>query len=154
MYRKASEVADAVMIYDGIHSGFENGEIKARQMKPFVDAAQLAVRGEIFFGMTHSEIDPIAYAGTTATANYLIAAVGAERRPLDPVRDAPLHLDLESMKGAVSKSREIALVPTSEARKGNFWVVGYRGDTKEAHMAHLFQMGSTLLPVLVKRWSR
>jgi hypothetical protein len=56
------------------------------------------------------------------------------------------------MKGAVSKRLEKRMEPTSEARKGSLHVVGYRGDTKEHHMAHLFQMGATLLPELVARW--
>ena len=151
--RKRQDPLDAILIYDGIHCGWEGGVLNPRQMKPFVQAAQSAARGEIYFGITHSDIDPKTYASSTATADYLIDAVGAKSGPLDPVIDAPSYLELESMKGAVAKRREKSMEPTSEARIGNFHVTGYRGETKEHHMAHLFQMGATLLPELVARWS-
>jgi hypothetical protein len=160
--RKRRDPLDAILIFDGIHCGWDDSAarplgggraLNPRQMKPFADAAESAARGEIYFGITHSDIDPKAYASTTATAEYLIEAVGADARALDPVIDAPRYLDLESMKGAVAKRREKAMEPVSEARKGSFHVTGYKGETKEHHMAHLFQMGATLLPELAERWS-
>ncbi len=150
--RRKEDTLDAVLVFDGIHCGWENGELNHRQMKPFATMAEQASERHIFFGITHSEIDPKAYASTTATADYLVSHVGAGRSPLDPARDAPAYLELESMKGAVSKKLEKHMEPTTEAKKGLFVVRGYRGDTKEHHMAHLFQMGATLLPELVARW--
>ncbi len=150
--RRKQDQLDAVLIFDGIHCGWENGELNHRQMRPFALAAEQAVRAEILFGITHSDIDPKAYASTMATASYLLAHTGAERAPLDPGKDAPAYLELASMRGAVSKKLEKRMEPTSEARKGRFHVLGYRGDTKEHHMAHLFQMGATLLPELAARW--
>lgn len=151
--RKESSI-DAVLVLDGIHCGWENGELNHRQMKPFATVAEQAAKGQMLFSITHSEIDPVTYASTSATADYLIASAGASRSPSDPQRDTPLYLELESMKGAVSKKLEKQMVPTSEARRGLFHVRGYRGETKEHHMAHLFQMGATLLPELVARWTR
>ncbi len=151
--RKGRDDLDAVPVLDGIHGSWDEGHLNAAQMRPFTQLAQRAAAGQIYFGITHSEIDPLAYAGSTATADYLIASVGATRQPLDAVRDAPPYLSLESMKGAVSKQREKKMEPTGEARIGTFHVTGYRGDLKEHHMAHLFQMGATLLPELVQRWS-
>lgn len=151
--RKGGEHLDAVLILDGIHGSLDDGKLNALQMRPFSRIAERAAKGEIYFGITHSEIDPIAYAGTSVTASYMIAAAGTERAPLDPQRDAPRYLSLESMKGAVSKQREKTMEPTSEAKIGTFHVLGYKGETKEHHMAHLFQMGATLLPELVARWS-
>lgn len=143
---------DAVLIFDGIHCGWEGGVLNQRQLRPFSDLGVSAAKGDLYFGITHSTIDPKAYASTTATADFVIAAAGAERRTLNPESDAPTYLDLESMKGAVAKRLEKRMEPTSEARRGDLHVIGYRGDTKEHHMAHLFQMGATLLPELAARW--
>lgn len=151
--RKEQDDLDAVLIFDGIHGSLEDGKLNDLQMGPFRRAAQRAARGEIYFGMTHSEIDPITYAGTKITADYLIAAAGTERTELDPIADQPPYLELSSMRGAVSKRLEKKMEPTGEARIGTLHIVGYRGETKEHHMAHLFQMGATLLPELVARWS-
>lgn len=151
--RRGREHLDAILIFDGIHGSLDEGRLNALQMKPFTTVAQRAAKGEMYFGMTHSAIDPRAYAGTTMTADYLINAVGAERHPLDSVKDAPGYLQLASMEGAVSKLRAKTMEPTSEATLGTFHVTGYRGEEKEHHMAHLFQMGATLLPELVARWS-
>lgn len=152
--RRGRERLDAVLMMDGIHAGWESdGSLKRLQMRPFAKVAERAARGDIYFGLTHSQIDPIAYGSSTASADYLIAHVGAERIKLDRNLDAPVYLDLESMKGAVSKRREKKMEPTSEARVGTLHVIGYRGETKEHHMAHLFQAGATLLPELALRWS-
>lgn len=151
--RRGVDDLDAVLILDGIHGSLEDGKLNPLQMRPFSRVAEKAAKGEMYFGITHSEIDPIAYAGTKITADYLINAAGAERHTLDPELDAPKYLSLESMKGAVSKRLEKSMVPVSEARIGTMHVTGYRGETKEHHMAHLFQMGATLLPELVARWS-
>ena len=123
-----------------------------RQLKPFADAAERAKNGEIYFGITHSAIDPKTYASTSATADYLVNSVGASWVARDAQKDAPNYLRLESMKGAVPPRLEKTMEPTREARIGSFHVLGYRGETKEHHMAHLFQMGATLLPELVARW--
>ncbi len=150
--RRGHDPLDAILILDGIHAGWEDGALNRRQMKPFAEAADRAKRGEIYFGITHSAIDPKAYASTTLTADYLLASVDLSPLARDPVADAPKYLTLESMKGAVSKKHEKTMEPTREGWTGSFHVVGYKGETKEHHMAHLFQMGATLLPDLVKRW--
>ena len=152
--RRGKDPLDAILILDGIHAGWEAGALNARQLKPFADAAERAKKGEIYFGITHSAIDPKTYASTSATADYLVSGVGASWMPRDAERDAPQYLRLESMKGAVPPRLEKTMEPTREARVGSFHVIGYRGETKEHHMAHLFQMGATLLPELVARWSR
>ena len=51
-----------------------------------------------------------------------------------------------------AKKLEKRMEPVSEATVGSFHVRGYRGNTPEHHMAHLFQMGATVLPELVQRW--
>ncbi|MFO0550834.1 MAG: hypothetical protein U0271_20765 [Polyangiaceae bacterium] len=150
--RRGTDMLDALLVFDGIHAGWEGGKLNPRQMKPFVDFAKLAASGKVYFGITHSNIDPIDYASTRETSSYLLDAVGAVRETRDPRRDGPPYLDLASMRGAVSKKLEKHMEPTSEARIGSFHVTGYRGNTKEHHMAHLFQMGATLLGELAARW--
>ena len=153
--RRGREDLDAILVFDGIHAGWEGDVLNPRQMKPFVDLAKRAAfGGEIYFGMTHSAIDPMTYAGTEVTAKHLVKQVGATMEPRDAAQDAPAYVSLESMKGAVSKKLEKTMMPTNEARKLNFRVLGYEGETKEHHMAHLFQMSATLLPDLRARWAR
>lgn len=147
--RRGHEDLDAILSLDGIHCGWEMGQLNARQMAPFASAAKKAAAGDILFSITHSAIDPRAYASTTATADYLLQAVGGRRAEPAP---APGYLSLASMKGAVARDREKTMEPTSEARVGGLVVRGYRGETPEHHMAHLFQMAATVLPDLVQRW--
>lgn len=153
--RKGRDDLDAVLIFDGIHAGWEEGALNHRQLRPFADFARRAANGgDVYFGITHSAIDPVTYASTTSTADYLLASVDLNRTEQDPIKDQGAYLELESMKGAVSKKLEKKMEPTSFAKKNAFHVYGFRGETKEHHMAHLFQMGATLLPELRDRWSR
>jgi hypothetical protein len=147
------ESLDAILILDGIHCGFaqENPrELNTRILSPFLDATHRAAEGRILFSITHSEIDPIAYAGTSRTAQYLLDVAHGKRG--EPRSAAPEHLQLRAAEGAVSRALEKWMEPVSEATVGTFHVRGYRGNTPEHHMAHLLQMGATVLPELVARW--
>ncbi len=147
--RRGHEDLDAILSLDGIHCGFEGGGLNPRQLAPFAAAAKRAAAGELLFSITHSAIDPRAYASTTATADYLLAAVGGHRGAPD---EAPAYLSLESMKGAVAKDREKKMEPTGSAHVGELVVRGFKGEEPEHHMAHLFQMAATVLPDLTARW--
>ncbi len=147
------ESLDAVLVLDGIHCGFaeENpGALNARILSPFLDATRRAAEGEILFSITHSEIDPIAYAGADLTAGYLLDVVHGTRG--EPQEGPPPHLVIRAAEGAVAKALEKWMEPMSEARVGTFHVRGYRGNTPEHHMAHLLQMGATVMPELAARW--
>jgi hypothetical protein len=147
------ESLDAVLVLDGIHCGFAEDNPKAlnvRIVSPFLGATRRAAEGEILFSITHSEIDPIAYAGTYLTAGYLLDVVHGTRG--EPQEGPPPHLKLRAAEGAVSKALEKRMKPISEARVGKFHVRGYRGNTPEHHMAHLLQMGATVMPELAARW--
>jgi hypothetical protein len=149
---RGTESLDAVLVLDGIHCGYleENPKaLNAMIISPFLGAARRAAEGKILFSITHSEIDPVAYAGTYLTAGYLLEAVHATRG--EP-QAAPEHVQLRSAEGAVSKKLEKWMEPTSDTTVGSFHVRGYRGNTPEHHMAHLLQMGATVLPELVQRW--
>lgn len=130
---------DAVLLADGLHAGFEYGEKQERrvsvdQMAPFMAFADEAVGRRKLFAVTHSAITT-PYASTTETADFLLAQVGVERRP---VTEAPLRA------GMAARSR---------ADTGHFHVTGFPGGNEAAHCDHLFAMGETLLPYLKERWS-
>ncbi len=147
-----TETLDAVFVLDGIHCGFLDDEKKALNVMiiaPFVTAARRAAEGDFLFSITHSEIDPGAYAGTWRTADHLLDVVHGTRGAPSP---APEHLSLRAAEGAVAKRLEKHMEPLSEATVGSFHVRGYRGNTPEHHMAHLLQMGATVMPELVERW--
>jgi hypothetical protein len=143
---------DAIFVLDGIHCGYLEENPRALNVgiiSPFLDAAKQAAEGKFLFSITHSEIDPGLYAGTSRTAGYLLDAVHGQRG--EP-GEAPEHVQLRAAEGAVSKKLEKWMEPISEARVGSFHVRGYRGNTPEHHMAHLLQMGATSMPELVERW--
>lgn len=143
---------DAAFVLDGIHCGYleENPRaLNVRIISPFLTAAKQAAEGKFLFSITHSDITPEGYAGTSATSGYLLDAVHGRRGEPGP---APEHIQLRAAEGAVSKKLEKHMDPESEARVGSFHVRGYHGNTPEHHMAHLLQMGATIMPELVERW--
>ncbi|AUX28668.1 MULTISPECIES: hypothetical protein [Sorangium] len=153
--RRGIDALDAILVTDGIHCGFvpdHPSGLNTLQLASFARAAQLAAAGQVLFTITHSEIDPIAYASSSATANYLLGA--AAGHPVERSRslEAPPHLRLRAAEGAVSRKLEKQMIPTTEAAVGELHVRGFRGNTPEHHMAHLLQMASTVLPELVERW--
>lgn len=153
--RRGVDPLDAVLITDGIHCGFmpqRPSGLNELQLESFARAARLAASGRLLFTITHSEIDPVTYASTSATANYLLEA--AAGGPVERViaLDAPPHLRLRAAEGAVSRRLEKQMIPTTEASVGDLHVRGFEGNTAEHHMAHLLQMAATVLPELVDRW--
>ena len=154
--RKGKDPLDAILVMDGIHTGFVGGDpavLNAMNIAPFLNAARSAASEQLLFTITHSAVEPVGYASTTATANLLIDAVKGHREPVDP-SDAPEHVKLLAAEGAVSKKLEKRMEPETEVRVGDFHVRGYRGNTPEHHMAHLLQMAATVLPELAARWAR
>ncbi|WP_437327337.1 hypothetical protein [Sorangium sp. So ce381] len=153
--RRGAEALDAILVTDGIHCGFvpeQPSGLNSLQLASFARAAHLAASDKLLFTITHSEIDPIAYASSTATASYLLDAAAGHHVERSPASDAPPHLRLRAAEGAVSKKLEKQMIPTTEASVGELHVRGFRGNTPEHHMAHLLQMASTVLPELVERW--
>ncbi|MCC6552133.1 MAG: hypothetical protein IT372_03800 [Polyangiaceae bacterium] len=165
--RRGTDPLDAILVLDGIHTGWiggardpaapaslfaSPGALNTLPLAPFARAVKQAAAGSLLFTITHSEIDPITYVGTSLTADYLleIAAGAAVKRT--PAAAAPPHLALRSAEGAVAKRLEKRMIPTTEARIGQLHVRGYRGNTPEHHMAHLLQMAATVLPDLADRW--
>jgi hypothetical protein len=152
--RKGQDPLDSILVLDGIHTGFVGGDpavLNAMNLGPFLRAARVAAEGELFFTITHSDVEPVGYASTLATSSLLLDAVRATREPADPA-SAPEHVQLAAAEGAVAKKLEKNMEPETEARLGGLHVRGYRGNTPEHHMAHLLQMAATVLPELTARW--
>jgi hypothetical protein len=142
---------DAVMLFDGVHTHFiDDGKTQLAELGllTFSRAARAAADGRILFTVTHSQIDPIDYAGTDVCANALLKSVGANP---EVAARAPQHVKLKA--AAMSIGRETKLEPTTDTRVGDFHVMGFRGVTREAHAAHLLQMGEVGLPELAARWA-
>lgn len=159
--RRGTDPLDAILVLDGIHTGWiegarvhDLGALNLLPLAPFAAAARAAGRGELLFSITHAEVDPIAYAGSSLTADYLLQAAAGRPVVRERAGEAPPHLALRSAEGAVAKRLEKQLTPTTEAQVGELRVRGFRGNTPEHHMAHLLQMGATVLPELAARWQR
>jgi hypothetical protein len=106
----------------------------------------------LLFSVTYSEIDPPGYAGSRATAEHLLSVAEKRGEVKDSALAVPAYRKLESMRGAVAKEDVRKLEPYADQQVGSFRIRGYRGNTRGHHMAHLFQMGATVLPELAVRW--
>jgi hypothetical protein len=156
MEREGRDPLDAILVLDGIHTSYKAGhpgELLERRLAPFDEAAHAAASGDLLFTITYSEIDPPGYAGTRATAEHLVGVARSHGEIVSKEPSVPASLKLVSMRGAVSKEDARRLEPIDDRRVGDFHVRGFRGNTRGDHMAHLFQMGSTVLPELVRRWN-
>jgi hypothetical protein len=120
---------DALVLADSLHAGFTGDPALRRpdpaQMKDFVRYAREAAAGRKKLILSHSRIRPEGYAGTTETADYLIAALNGEREKVT-----------ESWAGGLELE--------SRFRNGGFEVYGFVGDTGAAHMKHLHLLGLLL----------
>jgi hypothetical protein len=153
-FRSGKEPLDALLVSEGIHTGFRPEaptELNALHLEPFRRYAEKAARGELLFSVTHAEVDPPEFAGARACVDWILARVGGRRVA---AYDVLPRLELVEARGAVAKDKEKLLEQTSEARVGLFRVRGFTGNTKEHHMAHLLQIGATLLPELAERWGK
>lgn len=126
-----AEKVDAILLSDGLHG--ERGRLQP-QVGPFVAYAKRAERGERFFFVTHSSIDPPGFASTTESVHYLLSALDA--RPQQVRRDDRYGLELVELFS-----------------QGDFHVRGYAGNDKPDHCAQV-----TLLrdgyAALARRWRR
>jgi hypothetical protein len=131
---------DAVLLADGLHTGFEPDKKRERivngaAMAPFTLFADRAVSGEKLFAITHSSI-VTPYASTTETATFLLQQEDMPRVDENSPGPRPNMMLLSS------------------ADRGHFHVRGYSGNDKPDHCDHLHAMGETLFPYLRERWAR
>ena len=131
-----AELVDMVILLDGLHSGYQGGMVNETQIKPFVEWAQAAARGEKFMFVSHSSIIPPGYASTTETANFLIYKVGGKPTRTKPRNNDPMGLDL-----------------ISRYSRGKFHVRGYAGNDKMDHCAHIGLYRDVLAVHVIPRWN-
>jgi len=142
---------DAVILLDGLHTSLRPGtkEVDGLKIAGVIPFVKKAMRGEKFFLMNHSDIDPVEYLGTHATADYVLSQVGVERHPAEGVTPYP---HLSAMKGILPDDQMVPLERESEAREGSFIIRGYKGSQAQHHVAHLVQLSTIALPELLERW--
>ena len=114
-----------VILIDGIHTSYVNGtpgplesDIDTEPLQVFVKLVRDAMAGKKHVLITHTEIFPGTFASTTETADYLLKQVGLRPKPI--VRWGPMG------------TQEL-----SEARSGNFLMLGFAGNSAPDHVDQL-----------------
>jgi hypothetical protein len=127
---------DAALMIDGIHADYVDGtpgplesKIGGDNLEIWQQLARDAMAGRKRVMVTHSEIFPGTYASTTETADYLLQRLHLARR-------------------GVLKWGPMGMQQLSEARAGQFLLVGYAGNSAPDHVDQLHS-----LPVFLK-WLR
>ena len=125
------ERVDAVVLLDGLHTPRDAAQLPG-ELADFVELGRRASRGEKWFAVTHSSIDPPTFSSTTETAHHLLAALGEQ--PLRVRRTDAYGLELVEFHS-----------------RGNFHVRGYAGNDKADHCAQ-FGAYRDLLSALARRF--
>ncbi len=118
-----------VLLLDGLHASYspegkllaDGGTIQASDIDAFVNFAREAVAGRKTFVVTHSEIFPGAYAGTTECADYLLSQLSLRRTP--KLAQGPMGMQQLSAVDA-----------------GGFHLRGYAGNSAQDHVDFLHAM--------------
>lgn len=118
----------AIVLLDSLYASYVPGTRRPdeAQMAPFVEAAERAATGGPPLVFVHSEVPTATYASTAETADFLVRALGGQRR----------YAGLEPLGGAAERTR---------FGLGNLEIRGYAGATAESHCAAL-----TMLPDLLR----
>lgn len=146
--RLAAQI-DGVVLLDGIHAGYlPDGGINPLLTEPFERYAKLATAKDRFFYITHSNIDPIDYAGTAKTTEFILGRLGLKESTASGPTIMP---KMASMKGVLPEAELIPLDARAKLDEGELHVRGYGGDQPTHHMMHLIQMSEIALPEL-KQW--
>lgn len=137
--RYARDRVDAVVLLDGLHAHWAPGHprdgtpasVQDTGIRPVVEYAQSAARGEGIFIFTHSTVDPVRYPSTALTADLVLAELGMTPEPVESA-------------GPHGQSRR--------ARRGDAYVWGYRGGDELGHCAQIPHIAEAL-HVLEAAWS-
>ena len=107
-----------VLLIDGLHTGYDPegkpGPLKTESLLPFLDFARQAVAGKKRMLITHSEIFPGTFAGTTETADHLVEKLGIKRTPV--------------VKWGPQGTQQLSV-----ARRGKFELLGFAGNSAPDH---------------------
>jgi hypothetical protein len=133
------EQVSAILLLDGMHTSYvpegsllaTGGAIDSTNLVAFANFARAAMRGEKRFLVTHSEIFPGTFVSTTETADWLLHALGLQRKPV-------LHWGPRGMQ------------QLSEVRAGGFELLGFAGNSAPDHIDQ-FHSEPELLARLLNR---
>jgi hypothetical protein len=126
-----------VLLLDGLHAGYTDHRAAARKaplaedLAVFVQFARDAAAGKKRMLVTHTQIVPGTYASTTETADYLLRALGLERR-------------------SVRQPGPMGTHQTSEARRGGFMLLGFAGAAAADHVDQLHALPDYLKMLAVR----
>src|SRR5262249_45959212 len=122
----------AALCIDGIHTDYTDGKpgpleskIGEENLKVWLQLGRDATAGRKRLIVTHSEIFPGTFASTTETADYLLQQLGIPRRAM--LRWGPMGLQ-----------------QLSEARAGQFLLIGYAGNSAPDHADQLHALPKLL----------
>lgn len=117
-----------VLLIDGMHASYvgdqpstgpgQESVLVPQDLEIFVQFARDAIAGRKRMIVTHSEIFPGTYASTTETTDYLVSTLGLKLK-------------------AVQKEGPMGLQQLGEARKGQFRLLGYAGNSAPDHVDQL-----------------
>jgi hypothetical protein len=133
--KDAYERVGFVVLIDGMHASYKDKSDKTitpEHVDIFAHFAADAAAGKKQMIVTHSEIVADGYASTTETANYVL-------RKLDLRRD-------DAVKEGPMKTRQL-----TEAKKGQFTLIGYAGKEAADHIDQLHSLPDYLQWV---RWDK
>jgi hypothetical protein len=112
----------AVVLLDGMHSGYELPEDKRIPLPADLDAfeqfARTAIAGRARFLVLHSEIFPSTFSSTTETSDWLLTRLNLRRKPV--LRWGPLGMQI-----------------LSDTRRGKLRLLGFAGNSAPDHVDHL-----------------
>lgn len=131
--QRGSKPPDAVVLVDGLHAPRGDRFAFKAHLKPFVDYAKRAATGDAFMFVSHSSIDPAAFASTSECAHYLVAELGGKPR-------------------AVRRRDALGLELVEYFTSGNLHVRGYAGNDKPDHCAQLGVLRD-VYAALGRRWN-
>lgn len=138
--KSADDGIDAVILLDGLHTGFVNGKkhdddpasVEPAPIFPVVRYAERALRGEKIFYFSHSHVETDNYVSTTRVAGMLVARLG-----VTPIAAAPTDDPL----GLVSYVDD----------KG-FHLRDARGANEKAHCDQLRNLTEVVRDILEPAW--
>jgi hypothetical protein len=133
--KDAFERVGFVVLIDGMHASYKDKSDKTITPEHVDICARFAAdaaAGKKQMIVTHSEIVPEGYSSTTETADYLLKKLDLKREAV--VKEGPM------------KTRQL-----TEAKKGNFTLIGYAGKEAADHIDQLHSLPDYLKWV---RWDK
>jgi len=137
--RHHAPAIQGIVLLDGLHTDYvparrvlaQGGVLNTKKLDVFLQFARLALDGSKTLLITHSEIFPGTYASTTETADFIISALGLQRRP-------------------VLKWGPVGMQMLSETRAKGLSILGFAGNTAPDHIDHFHGLPE-FLPLILRQ---